>query len=87
MSKNENPRVSIWPGEGSDEDPPDVFFVNISVNGNSMPSIRTTKEIAYNLDLHRQVEQLVRAVYHIGRFDGEAVGKQKIADLLKWAKT
>lgn len=77
------PRIGVRYIDKSD----DRGYMSTDVNGWNMSDISIDFETGNNVHFHRQLTLLVEKVYNRGFHDGQDVGKQKVAELVKWAES
>jgi len=62
-------------------------YLRILVNGFIQPSIRTDFETGNEASIHMGLSNVLEHVYEQAYKDGELAAKQKVCNLLKWAKS
>jgi len=62
-------------------------YMSIDVNGFSQPSIAIDFDTGNNVHFHRQLTELVHSAYTRGYHESERECKNKVNQLIDWAKS
>jgi hypothetical protein len=81
------PKIEIRYIEGCDMDEPDHGYIRVSVNGNLIEDIYTDFTTGNNARLHLGLCNAVEKAYEIGVKNGVQRSKERISDLIDWAKS
>jgi hypothetical protein len=82
------PRIQIRYVDGDNDDPANCGYILVSVNGFSQPSIFFKDfDMGNDARIHMGLRSLVEKVYARGFSDGERASKNKVNELIDWAKS
>jgi hypothetical protein len=87
MISENAPRIEIRYVEGCNDDPENCGYILVSVNGCSQPSIFFQDfDAGDDAKIHLGLLALIESVYAKGFHDGEIFSKNKVKELIDWAK-
>jgi hypothetical protein len=79
-------RVQIKLQTVDDDADADSAVMRAAIEGRTMGYLRLPFETANSVEFFNQIEVVLRKTYELGRRDGEQLGKDKLNDLIQWAR-
>lgn len=83
MSK---PNIEIRYVDGCEMDEPEHGYIMVSINGQLVDNIYLDFTTGNNARIHMGLRSVVESVYQLGLRDGVKRSKERINDLLEWAR-
>ena len=81
-----NPKIDIRYIDGCDMDEPDHGYIMICINHERVAEIYTDFTTGNTAQLHIGLKEALESAYERGVKDGVKRSKERINDLLEWAK-